>query len=54
MKREPVLRQWGVCMEMDDQATLERYAEHEAHSDWVEVYSKVRRPGTTTYDILGQ
>ncbi len=51
---EGLLRQWGVCMEMDSEAVLERYAEHEAHSDWVEVYSKVRKPGTTTFDILGQ
>jgi len=47
-------RQWGACMLFDDQAALERYAEHEAHDAWSEIYSKVRVPGTTTYDILGQ
>ena len=51
---EETYRQWGACMLFDDQAALERYAEHEAHDDWVEVYSQVRVPGTTTYDILGQ
>jgi hypothetical protein len=51
---EPTVRQWGVCMEMEDEAALDRYAEHDAHSAWVEVYSKVRQPGTTTFDILGQ
>ena len=48
------LRQWGVCMEMDDVTILEQYADHEAHRDWEEVYFKVRERGTTTYDILGQ
>lgn len=48
------LRQWGVCMEMEDEAALTAYAEHEAHADWVKVYGKVRVPGTTTFDILGQ
>ncbi len=53
-QEEPTVRQWGVCMEMDDEATLEKYAENEAHTAWVEAYAKVRKPGTTTYDILGQ
>ena len=48
------MRQFGVCMEMDDAAALKTYAGHAAHADWAKVYSKVRQPGTTTYDILGQ
>ncbi len=51
---EPRLRQWAVCMEMTDEAALAVYADHEAHTAWVQVYSKVRVPGTTTFDILGQ
>jgi len=51
---ESTMRQWGVCMEMEDADALTAYAEHEAHSDWVKVYEKVRVPGTTTFDILGQ
>ena len=47
-------RQWAACMLFKDQAALERYAENEAHDDWAENYSKVRVPGTTTYDILAQ
>ena len=31
-------RQWGVCMEMDDATILGKYADHEAHRDWEEVY----------------
>ena len=48
------VRQWGVCMEMKDEAALTAYSEHDAHADWVEAYEKVRVAGTTTYDILGQ
>ena len=48
------IRQWGVCMEMDSEDTLKAYGEHAAHADWVKAYEKVRVPGTTTYDILGQ
>lgn len=51
---EPSLRQWGVCMEMKDAAALAVYADHEAHTAWVKVYEKVRVPGTTTFDILGE
>lgn len=47
-------RQFGVCMELDDEAALKVYADHPAHTDWVKVYSKVRVPRTTTFDILGQ
>ena len=47
-------RQWGVCMLFDNTVSLEKYAEASAHDDWSEIYSKVRVPGTTTYDILGQ
>ncbi len=51
---EPSVRQWGVCMEMDDEAALGVYAQHNAHTAWVKVYEKVRVPGTTTFDILGE
>jgi hypothetical protein len=48
------VRQHGVCMEMADEAALKVYADHPAHKEWEAVYSKVRQPGTTTFDILGQ
>ncbi|MBK9169189.1 MAG: Dabb family protein [Bryobacterales bacterium] len=47
-------RQHGVCMEFDNQDALKVYAAHPAHAEWVKHYEKVRRPGTTTYDILGE
>ena len=51
---EPAERQSGVCMEMADEAALEVYANHPAHSEWVKVYAKVRVAGTTTFDIIGR
>jgi hypothetical protein len=49
-----VIRQWGVCMEMENEQALKVYADHPAHKAWEQVYFKVRQPGTTTFDILGQ
>jgi hypothetical protein len=48
------VREYGVCMEMPDEAALKTYASHPAHGAWVKVYEKVRVEGTTTFDILGQ
>jgi hypothetical protein len=45
-------RDYGVCMEMTDEAARQVYGEHPAHTEWVDVYSKVRVPGTTTFDYL--
>jgi hypothetical protein len=47
-------RQAGVCMEMAGEAALKDYAAHPYHKEWEAAYSKVRVPGTTTYDIVGQ
>jgi hypothetical protein len=47
-------REYGVCMLLDDVAALKAYDDHPAHDAWVEVYSKVRQPGTSTFDIIGQ
>lgn len=49
-----LVRQWGVCMEFNDEAALKVYADHPAHKAWEQVYFKVRQPMTTTFDILGQ
>jgi len=51
---QSVRREWGVCMEMADEAALDSYAKDPAHAEWVKAYSKVRKPGTTTFDIIGQ
>jgi hypothetical protein len=49
-----VVRQYGVCMQFDDEAALKAYDPNPEHKKWDEIYSKVRQYGTTTYDILGQ
>jgi hypothetical protein len=49
-----LLRQYGVCMEMASEAALTEYSKDPARQDWAAAYDKVRVPGTTTYDILGQ
>jgi hypothetical protein len=48
------VRQWGVCMQMNDLAALKTYADHPAHAEWASAYGKVRVAGTTTFDILGE
>ena len=47
-------RTHGVCMEMASEETLKTYASHPEHKTWVSAYEKVRQPGTTTFDIIGQ
>jgi hypothetical protein len=47
-------RQHGVCMEFTDEAAFKAYGSDPAHKEWVAVYEKVRVPGTTTYQIVGE
>ena len=57
--REPLpvesrVHSYGVAMEFDNTQALAVYATHPAHDQWVKVYEKVRKQGTTTLDILGE
>lgn len=47
-------REYGIAMEFDDAKALDAYAVHPAHAAWERVYRRVREPGTTTFDILGE
>ena len=47
-------RDWGMCMEMRDEATRKAYGEHPYHKTWTAAYTKVRVDGTTTFDFVGQ
>lgn len=47
-------REYGACMLFDGPEALAEYDEHAAHRAWEEVYFKVREPGSTTFDIIGQ
>ena len=53
-KGDKLTRQHAVCMEMDGPDTLKAYSANPAHADWLKAYEKVRKPGTTTYDINGE
>ena len=46
-------REYGVCMELEDEAALGYYADHAAHRAWEQVYERVREPATFTFDIVG-
>jgi antibiotic biosynthesis monooxygenase (ABM) superfamily enzyme len=46
------VREYGACMEFEDEAALAAYADSAAHKSWMEAYGKVRVPGTTTFDIM--
>jgi len=48
------IRQYGVCMEMDNAEVRKEYGNDPYHKIWTDAYSKVRVEGTTTFDILGQ
>ena len=47
-------REYGACMEFESEAAFKAYGADPAHKEWEAVYSKVRKPGTTTYQIIGQ
>jgi hypothetical protein len=47
-------REHGACFEFVDQAAFKAYGPDPAHKEWEAVYAKVRVPGTTTYQIIGQ
>lgn len=49
-----VPREYGMCMEMKDAATLKAYDTDPYHKIWTDAYSKIRVDGTTTFNILGQ
>jgi hypothetical protein len=48
------MRQYGVCMEMDNAEARRSYGSDPYHKIWTDAYSKVRVEGTTTFDLLGQ
>ncbi|MBI4478597.1 MAG: Dabb family protein [Acidobacteria bacterium] len=54
LDQEGSKREYGVAMEFDNEAALDVYATHPAHTEWIKVYDRVRVPGTTTIDILGE
>ena len=49
-----IRRQAGACMEFSSPDALAAYAKHDARTEWMKTYEKVRVAGTTTFDILTQ
>ena len=47
-------REWGMCMEMRDQAALKAYDTDPYHKIWTAAYAKIRIDGTTTFNVIGQ
>lgn len=54
LNAQPNPRQYGACMEFESEAAYKAYGQDPAHTSWVDVYGKVRVPGTTTFQILSQ
>lgn len=48
------VRQYGACMEFNDESALKAYVDNPAHKQWEKAYEKVRQPGTASFDLLGQ
>jgi hypothetical protein len=46
-------REYGMCMEMADEAALKAYDSDPYHKTWTEAYAKVRVEGTPTFNIVG-
>ena len=49
-----VNREWGMCMEMRDEAALKAYDTDPYHKIWTDAYAKIRVDGTTTFNVIGQ
>ena len=49
-----IYRDWGMCMQMADEAALKAYDTDPYHQVWIDAYSKVRVEGTTTFNVVGQ
>jgi hypothetical protein len=47
-------RQYGACMEFESMDAYKAYGPDPAHKEWEAVYGKVRVPGTTTFQLIGQ
>ncbi|MEJ7606967.1 MAG: hypothetical protein WKF37_12055, partial [Bryobacteraceae bacterium] len=45
-------RVYGTCMEFSNKAAFDAYGPNAAHKEWDASYSKVRVPGTTTFQLL--
>ena len=57
--RQPLIigdlkRNYGLILEFDDLATREAYSSHPNRVPWAAVWEKVRLPGSTNFDVIGE
>jgi hypothetical protein len=48
------VRQYGACMEFNDEGALKAYADNPVHRAWEKLYQKVHQASSNTFDILGR
>ena len=49
-----VTRTYGLVLEFDDVDSKVAYSSHSTRAPWAEVWSKVRVPGSTNFDVIGE
>ena len=47
-------RSYGLILEFDDLKSREAYSTHPNRAAWAKVWEKVRAPGATVFDVLGE
>ena len=47
-------RTHGLVLEFDDVQSKEAYSTHPTRAPWAEVWAKVRVPGSTNFDVVGE
>ncbi len=49
-----ITRTHGLVLEFDDVKSKEAYSSHPSRVPWAEVWSKVRVPRSTNFDVIGE
>ena len=49
-----VTRNYGLILEFEDLKTREAYSTHPARVPWAKVWEKIRIPGSTNFDVIGE
>ncbi|MBI4460644.1 MAG: Dabb family protein [Acidobacteria bacterium] len=47
-------RDYGLILEFENLATKEAYSSHPNRAPWAAVWEKVRIPGSTNFDVIGE
>lgn len=49
-----ITRNYGLVLEFDDLKSREAYTNHPSRAAWADVWSKIRTPGSTNFDVIGE